>query len=255
VCCQGTTEQERLRNRWGLALLALLLLIHVFLHLKYVDDPPSGFHLWRQAQTLAVARNFHEEGMNILEPRIDARGAGLGISGMEFPLLNYTIALAYQVWGFHHFLPRLVMLGFGILALLGAFLAGRELFRTNLLGIAMAFFLLFSPLFHYYSFVCMPDVPMLSFLILGIFFIASWYRRHHEWRAFLAISCLVLAALIKISALIAVPAVAYLLLVDPPGRTKGNRWIRLVTLVVGVGIVAGWYLYARHLNEIDAADS
>ena len=54
--------------------MIVLLLGHTLLHVKYIDLPPVGFHQWRQTQTLSVARNYYEEGMNILQPRVDNRG-------------------------------------------------------------------------------------------------------------------------------------------------------------------------------------
>ena len=44
-----------------------------------------GLHVWRQCNTMAVARNFYEEGMDILRPRVDRRGSTDGVTGMQFP--------------------------------------------------------------------------------------------------------------------------------------------------------------------------
>ena len=76
-------------------LVIALLLIQALLHWPFLDLPPSGIHLWRQTQTLSVARNFSEEGMNPFYPRIDSRGCGDGVTGMEFPLVNIVIAMVY----------------------------------------------------------------------------------------------------------------------------------------------------------------
>src|SRR4051812_38785741 len=48
----------------------------------------TGRDSWREADVLIVGRNFCREQTPLLEPRIDARGAGTGITGMELPLLN-----------------------------------------------------------------------------------------------------------------------------------------------------------------------
>lgn len=57
---------------------------------------------------MAVARNFYEEGMNILEPRVDKRGATNGITGMQFPSYEWLVAGSYELFGFHEMLPRLL---------------------------------------------------------------------------------------------------------------------------------------------------
>src|SRR5262249_6252613 len=39
-------------------IVLLLLGLQVALHLRWIDLPPSGFHAWRQTQTLSIARNY-----------------------------------------------------------------------------------------------------------------------------------------------------------------------------------------------------
>jgi hypothetical protein len=40
---------------------------------------------------LAVARNFHEESSNILEPRVYRCGEENGITGMHFPAYEWAL--------------------------------------------------------------------------------------------------------------------------------------------------------------------
>lgn len=53
-----------------------------------LDEEPAGRDSWRQTDGLMVGRNFCVDETPIWEPRIHARGAGSGITGMEFPILN-----------------------------------------------------------------------------------------------------------------------------------------------------------------------
>jgi hypothetical protein len=113
------------------AYVLVLLLVQTGLHVKYLDLPPAGFHQWRQTLTLSVARNFDEEEMNIFQPRVDSRGEHSGITGMEFPILNYSLAIAYRILGNSFFVQRCTILSYSYLAILGCFLFTKTLFRSE----------------------------------------------------------------------------------------------------------------------------
>lgn len=59
-------------DRW----LVLILAAGLGLRLIQIDGPPIDQQAWRQADTAAMARNFLEEGLDLLHPRVDWRGAG-----------------------------------------------------------------------------------------------------------------------------------------------------------------------------------
>lgn len=50
--------------------LLIALLINALIHLLFVNRPPESAHTWRQFNTLSIARNFQEEGINILKPKV-----------------------------------------------------------------------------------------------------------------------------------------------------------------------------------------
>lgn len=127
---------HRIETTKPIQLLLLLLIIHTALHLKCIDLPPVGFHQWRQTQTLSVARNFYEEGMNIFQPRVDNRGQYSGITGVEFPVVNFLIAAGYEVFGSHAFVERAVLLLFSMIAIVACFYFIRAMFASQWLAFA-----------------------------------------------------------------------------------------------------------------------
>jgi len=92
------------------------LLIFFVIRLFGITDPPIEVeHNWRQATVTMAARNFFEVSNNIAYPRIDILGekAGVGetgITGMEFPIFNYLIYLASELFGYQHWYGRLINL-------------------------------------------------------------------------------------------------------------------------------------------------
>jgi len=200
--------------------LLVLLLFHVAIHLRYLNLPPVGFHLWRQCDTLSVARNFYEQGMNFFEPRVDRCGAGSGVTGSEFPLVTYLMALGYRAFGYGYWVQRLVVLLLSLIAVAGCFRFTQALLGSTLLAAASSLILVLSPLFVYYSVVAMPDVPMLGFLFLGLAGLTAWSRGSGTRHALWGIGALGLGTLIKLSAAAAWPAALVLLMFSAARRRE-----------------------------------
>ena len=87
------------------------IVIFFLLRLIGITNPPLEVgHNWRQTTVTMVARNFVEVDNNILYPRIDIAGEKTGITGMEFPLLNYLIYGLSKLFGYQHWYGRLINL-------------------------------------------------------------------------------------------------------------------------------------------------
>ena len=59
---------------WLLGMVVLGLAVRLF----EIGEPLIDKQAWRQADTAAVARNYFEEGYELLWPRVDWRGATAG---------------------------------------------------------------------------------------------------------------------------------------------------------------------------------
>ena len=82
--------------------ITLIIIIgYILIHLPYLThlDCTTNLHEWRQCDVLGVARNYYNESMNFFYPRIDGWRNLSGITGMEFPLFNYILALLYTISG------------------------------------------------------------------------------------------------------------------------------------------------------------
>lgn len=239
---------DRIEVTRPIILIATLLLLHTILHIKYFDLPPVGFHQWRQTQTLSVARNFYEEGMNILQPRVDNRGQYSGITGVEFPVVNYFIAAGYKVFGLHAYVERAILLLFSFIGIIGCFFFIRELFGLRWLAFAGAFFLAFSPLFSYYSIVALPDEPSVALMFVSLYFLQLDVNKKSSHPSAGFLIALTLAALVKVYAFIILLPAAYYYV-----YTRFNRSTQIKNvMLLGLSFltVLAWYLYARYLSEV-----
>ena len=226
-------------------IILFLILLQTAIHIKYSSYPPVGFHAWRQTIGLSVARNYYEEDMNLFTPRVDSRGQHTGITGMEFPLTNYLIAITYHVFGFNNISSRYLILAFSFIAIAFCFLFFKRIFYDKFYGLCAALLMIFSPLFCYYSFAVLPEVPSLAFLLISLFYLNKWDQENKNKYITIFAIAFCLAGLMKISAIVILPYALILLL-----RKRKLTLPFLGSIVISLVVIAAWYLYARHLSNV-----
>ncbi len=157
-----------------------------------------SIHVWRQTYTQNNIDNFYEEDFNILNPRKNERGAGDGIFRMEFPLLQWSVAGLYKIFGRSILLTRLVMWLIGLLAVLGMYLLVKQLIRDERAALIAAWAFNFSPSFFYFTINPLPDLLALCFGIFGLAFFFMWKTQHRIMHLLGSGVFLSLAALCKL---------------------------------------------------------
>lgn len=146
-----------------------------------ITNPPLEVaHNWRQTTGTMVTRNFYEGSANILYPRVDFAGEKTGITGMEFPLLNYIDYGVSEIFGYQHWYGRLVNLivsSFGIwffFRLLKRYFTTETAFNASIILLASIWFA--------YSRKIMPDTFATSFVIIGFYYAASYFEeKKRRW--------------------------------------------------------------------------
>jgi hypothetical protein len=210
-----------------------------FIHRLFsIMQPPLEMaHNWRQTTVNMVARNFLEVDANIFFPRVDMAGELSGITGMEFPLLNYLIYLVSLVFGYEHWFGRLINLVLTTLGLwcfydyLKRYFNPRIAFNTGMV-------LLFS-LFYYYSRKIMPDTFGISLIFIGLWFWSKYIRTNRFMALFTGFGLILLGVLSKL------PSVVVLAFVWPMiFQASFSKKTLMIALLAIVGIAsATWYFY------------
>ncbi len=140
-----------------------------------ITNPPLEVaHNWRQTTGTMVTRNFYEESANILYPRVDFAGEKTGITGMEFPLLNYIDYCVSELFGYQHWYGRLINL---IVSSLGIWFFFRILRRYFSKETAFnASIILLSSIWFAYSRKIMPDTFAVSLVFMGFFYACRYFE-------------------------------------------------------------------------------
>ena len=170
----SSMNTDKIKN-W-LSNIRFWIILFFIVRLFGVTNPPLEVaHNWRQTTVTMVARNFLEVDNSILYPRIDIAGEKPGITGMEFPVLNYLIYLMSLVFGYAHWYGRLINLIVSSIGIFYFYKIIRKYF-TSKIAFYSAFLLLLS-VWYTYSRKIMPDTFSMSLLIIGYYHGTNYLQR------------------------------------------------------------------------------
>lgn len=229
--------------------LWVVLALGFGLRLIALQEPLIDKQAWRQTDTAAIARNFHEEGYTLCYPRVDWRGSTSGHVEANFPLYPYVVSLLYAVaGGTYEWVGRLVAAmcstAAGALLYMLALRLGMEK-RGALFG---ALFYQLFPLSIYYGRTFMPEALMILLSVGALLAFARWIDSGTGWALAIAVSSAALCFLVKIPTLyLGFPLVA-LAWVRWGWRftLKPSLWLYLVAIISPTVL---WYWHASSLFE------
>lgn len=250
---------QKFRNftdtKWFLILgIALSFVLHSF----FFNNPPRYMHTWRQTITLSVARNFYEEEMNILKPRVDNRYDTKGITGCQFPSYEFLLANIYKVTGENYFVQRVYAYAWHLLGVAGMYFLALLLTKNRKIANYSLWIYLWSPMLFYYGISALPDNTALPMSIWGLYFCLRWIHKlanieDENTNVFylggMALLTSALAGMTKMQYLaFGFFVIAYVF----HYRNKINitKWLALSIFGGVVAILTlGWYKYANYLIE------
>jgi hypothetical protein len=170
-----------MERKYRILLLSSIALISLAMHFNYFSRNLMSIHVWRQTETQSTIVNFYEEGMNLFEPRRNERGEGDGVFRMEFPLMQWMVALVYKVFGNHLIITRIFMFIIGLASITGIYRLLELIFQNHILALLGAWALNFSPSFYYYTITPLPDNFALCCSLWGLVFFFGWLRKDRQY--------------------------------------------------------------------------
>jgi hypothetical protein len=229
----------------------LLLSLNFLLSAPFFGLAPASVHVWRQCNTMAVARNFYEESMNILRPRIDRRNDTDGVTGMQFPSYEWVVAGSYQLFGFHEFLPRVINWLISLAGIVAFYYLVRQVSGAAWLGAVGAWCLAWSPEVYYHGLNALPDILALTSYTAGLLWFARWRATPRSGLLVGSLLAITLAGLTKLQFLaVGFPMAVFVVRDVLAQRYSGAQVAQLLGYaVVAVGVPLAWYAYAIGLIE------
>ncbi|MCZ7558345.1 MAG: glycosyltransferase family 39 protein [Bacteroidia bacterium] len=222
-------------------LLFVALAVSFLLRFYLIDSTVIGWHSWRQSDTAAIARNFHQVSMNILQPRADW-GGGLPVEA-EFQLFPYLIALLYRILGESIVIARLLPSVFMLAAAWGIFRLGGRWYNERV-GVMAASLYALLPLNLFYGRAVMPEAMMLCCIVYGLLYFDRWLETKKWSDAVLAYLSVSVAVLLKLPTLwIGLPLLV--LIIARGGMGSVLRPAQVLFAVAVLLPVAAWYWHAH----------
>ncbi len=235
--------------RW---LTAVLLLFAILIHVPTLDQPLVERHNFRQTQTAFTARIYHEDGIDLLHPRLPVLGPPWEVP-FEFPLFQAAASLVMDVGVAEDRAMRVT--GFASFLLAAALLW--LLVRRQVGGVgavtALAVFTL-SPLAIEWSRAALIEYLALA-ASLG-FALAGLHWRDQRSRRWFAIAMLLgcIAALVKITTALFWLAPFALLGLGRDDQAQTAR-SRMAAWVLSLGPILVGVAWTRYADAIKAASS
>ena len=246
----------------------VICILAVAARLVFINQPYVDHWSWRQSDVATIARNFLQNGFRFGYPQIDWAGNAPGYVGTEFPILPFIAAVCYKFAGVHEWIGRIQAVILFAVSLPFFFLLVREIFGSTA-AVWASFFYCFTPLNIFAGRSFMPDVPSLSFAIVGLYFFLRWVQHGESRSFFVAAIAISLSLLIKITSIVIVAPLVYVLVAAVSDRRNSRKgdlqiapavletaapcWRTPLKLVLFAGIAllpsAIWYWHAHQIAQ------
>jgi hypothetical protein len=241
--------------------MLLLLLVALLFSLNYYQRSfffrPGSIHQWRQCDCLSITKNYYEEGMHFLTPKIHYQGVEDGKAVSECPLLNYSVAAMWQVFGEHEFIYRFLEYMIFIIAIFVLFNTVVRFSESPVLAFLTVLFPLTSPLLAYYAPNFIADVPAFSLAVISYCLFFGFYNNRKPLFFYSALLAGTLAVLMKASALMPLAILYFFSLADIT-RTRGllrtaklfeRKLLPVLAVLASAALITAWYRYALWYNS------
>ncbi len=162
------------KNAW--AIPTILFIISFTVRLYRINTPPIDVHAWRQAITVAVAKNYILEDANILRPRQNELLPADNYERymfLEFPIYQYSVALLYKLFGFQNWIPRLVTIFISSVTSIFIYLITLHIFKSKFAGFMSGMLFTLFPVSYFFGRATIPDMTGLMFFTLYVLLLIS----------------------------------------------------------------------------------
>jgi hypothetical protein len=242
-------------------LVLFLLVIGIFFWFNFhkaINLPPQSLHAWRQTDCTSQTLNYYQHGMHFFKPELHvliSDNKTTGYSVEEFPIVFYTVAALYKVFGYHHWVYRLFTFLFFIIGLWSVYRLCRNFVNNKWLAVALPLLFFSSTVLAFYSINFIGNIPAIGITLLGWLFFIQFYQTEKRKFWFIALALFTFSTLLKISEGISIGAIGLLYLIEILGykswrinKHKLFKRIDIVYFVAAIAIVIAWYFWAHQYN-------
>ena len=236
----------------------IIVLLIVSLYYDYdeiIFKRPQSVHYWRQSDNASFALNYYQYGLSFLEPETHNLNSDNNKSGKvvsEFPLLYFTVANLYKIFGYHEFLYRLLNCLIFLIGLYYLFKTFRHFLQDWLWATCLTLVLFTSPVIVYYANNFLTDTTALAFIFIGWYHLIRFFDGKNTAWLIKGSVFFLLAALLKITAMLSAFALlGIFVIVKLSGKLFASNFKKAILPLLGIFfIVVSWFAYAKYYNGL-----
>ena len=243
-------------SKWIFTFLFLVISL-IYNYQDILFKSPQSIHQWRQCDCLSITMNYFQDNNPFFEPGIHYLGGdGTGKTVSDFPLIYFSVALLWKIFGHHEFIYRLIVILFFYSGLFALFKIFENTLKDSVLAIISPLFLFSSPTLVYYANNFLMDIPAFSLAIIGLYFFFRFYQTSKNKYLYLFVFFNAIAGLLKISSLMSFMAVIGLFVfesfnvkLNPDRKIFQHPMKQIIPLISVLIIQLLWYVYANNYNS------
>ncbi len=249
--------------KWNRNVLFVFLFLFLLLAVSFLYNyheilfyGPYSNHTWRQADCLSITQNYFRENLPFLSPEVHWIGnKGHGKTISEFPIIYYTVAQLWKIFGKEEFIFRLINIFLVFVGLFALNKLSYAILKDRFWSFYIPVFLFTSPLLIFYSNNFLPNAPAFGLALTGAYFYYLFdTTKQNKWMI-LSMLVFTLSGLLKITSLIIFVAILSLILLSGTIRilkkqqTLTSLIIKVFPFFCTVTILVIWYTYAHNYNQ------
>jgi len=228
---------------------------------KIAFKKPQSVHKWRQSDCASIALNYYQDGMHFLSPETHNLTSDGGTSGKsmtsEIPVLYYSAACLYSVFGYHDYIYRIFNTLLFLLGLFYLFRLLRYLLEDAYWSITLALLFFTSPVLVYYGNNFLSNSSALAFSVIGWYYFIRFFSEGRSKWFYISMAVFFVAAAFKVTALFSLFAIFGIYVLELLGlmRLKENNKLftqpfRYIIPILTIFLLIGlWLIYAHNYNQ------
>ncbi len=228
-----------------------------------INQKPQSIHMYRQSDCLSLAINYYNDGLPFHHPAIHnqiADGGSAGYSAGEFPLLYYSVAKLWSVFGYHLWIYRGLNTLIFFLGLICLFRLLKGILKDDIWAGGISLLVLATPVIAFYTCNYLTNTTSLGLVMMAWYMFYRYTISQKKKFLVLCIFLFTLAGLMKVSSLITWVAWVMIWIMHELKFFKKNgptlfhhRGWMLGGIVFLLLSLFAWYKYAYHYNFIHRA--
>ena len=203
----------KIQKKYLVQFWLLVIGITAYYYHNTITEFPMYMHSWTQSDHYALTIGFTKNGLNLFHPQtyylnpqikpVIKQTQYLGITAADLPVYDYLAAILMKLFNTRAVaVCRIITLLFALTGLFCLYKFTFLLTQNNLPSLFLTVFVFTCPLYNYFQAGFIPTIPSLALTFCAFYFYYLFLRNNSYKQLLIAIFCLSIASLARMTFLI-----------------------------------------------------